>query len=554
MKKVISMILMLILVTSVTACSKGGESETVKTSGKDYDPFGKYEKELLITGIMEYLPNTDERIPKEITPDNQEYIKMIKEELNINFQYKWKVPSTQYQDKFNMMLLSGDIPDIMKVYATDFYRLMKTGKLADLTDAIKYLSPEVKGYLDTDPSIMKSVSDDKGIWAIPVYTDTRKSVPVMYIRQDWLTELGLDMPTTPEELKNVAKMFVEKKGAKFGIATGKDLVGPQLTLNRYMNTMGSYPYAWIKGEDGTLVAGEVHENTKNALKYLHEFYTEGLLPKDFASQTVDTATSAVVSGEVGIIYGPWWQYEWPINSSFEKNPTADWVAAPIAMTEGFGAGMARRQIDYYYVVSKKCKNPEALIKMINIYVEADGTERTKPENGYVWNWVPTQFTDPSDINTEFESINAQLKLDPEAKDKAPEDWSAQAIKIWKALPTYLKWKSDKTANAALWNSDNSNIFGNILGRIEENGAWGTIRKTVETNRVTYNEYFGEPTQNMQNYGATLASHTEETFLKMIMGTIDIDSGWDSYVQKWYDLGGTKTTEDANTWYNEYGVK
>ena len=67
-------------------------------------------------------------------------------------------------------------------------------------------------------------------------------------------------------------------------------------------------------------------------------------------------------------------------------------------------------------------NPEALFKMINMYIALDGTPEAEPENGYVWSWCPTQFYDPYDINEQYVKINEQLEIDPKAEGEAPVSW------------------------------------------------------------------------------------------------------------------------------------
>ena len=47
----------------------------------------------------------------------------------------------------------------------------------------------------------------------------------MYIRQDWLDDLGLQIPTTPDELYTVLRQFKDKKGAECGLAMSNAVNG-----------------------------------------------------------------------------------------------------------------------------------------------------------------------------------------------------------------------------------------------------------------------------------------------------------------------------------------
>ena len=223
-KKIISLILACTVSLGLIGCGKDSSGDITSNGNSateaNYDPFGKYEEPVLVTGVMEYTSLTDDRIPKDTTPDNQAFMASAKEKLNIDFQYLWKAPPEQYEQKLGIALASDELPDIMKVYANDYHMLKENEQLMDLTEALKYASPALKEFIERDPSVLESLKDDCKIYAIPQYSDKRRTMNVMYIRKDWLDELGLQVPKTVDELENVAKAFVEKKGAQSGLAIG----------------------------------------------------------------------------------------------------------------------------------------------------------------------------------------------------------------------------------------------------------------------------------------------------------------------------------------------
>ena len=98
----------------------------------------------------------------------------------------------------------------------------------------------------------------------------------MYIRGDWLEDCNLTYPKTPQELKNVLKVFKEKKGASASLALSKSYKGSYFTIDRYMQMFGSNPFTWVNDGSGKLVASETTDNTKKALAYLRDLYSEGL--------------------------------------------------------------------------------------------------------------------------------------------------------------------------------------------------------------------------------------------------------------------------------------
>ena len=127
----------------------------------------------------------------------------------------------------------------------------------------------------------------------------------MYIRQDWLDDLGLQIPTTPDELYTVLRQFKDKKGAECGLAMSNAVNGSYFSIDRYMNMFGASPYSWLKGEDGKLYPGEVSEDSRTALTWLNKLYREELLMKDVAAATVDMVQQNVLGDKCGVVIGPW---------------------------------------------------------------------------------------------------------------------------------------------------------------------------------------------------------------------------------------------------------
>ena len=256
----------------------------------------------------------------------------------------------------------------------------------------------------------------------------------------------------------------------------------------------------------------------------------------------------MVAKKCGVAIGPWWLFEYPLGSAVGNGH--DWIAAEIPLAEGKNVVVDRQQVEFYYVVNKNCKNPEALMKMINMYIELDGQPEAEPEQGYVWSWCPTQFYDPYDINEQYLKINEQLVADPTAKGEAPAEWTPHMKKIWAAYPEYLIWLDDSFATKY-----QENMFANIMARVNKDGAWAQIVSIYDNKkRVSYDEFFGVTTPSMSTKGSIMSQEVEEYYLKAIMGEKNIDQTWDSFVSTWYKIGGTEVVNEINQWYLSEGYK
>jgi putative aldouronate transport system substrate-binding protein len=168
----------------ISACSGQGkepassqpQTETKEeggTAAAPPDPLGKYPETVTVTEVMGFNPPEDPRTPKGITPEQNAYLKDLKEMLNIEVKYKWTVPSSQFSQKFSLALASGDLPDILELDGKNFEKLKKQGMLADLTEAYNdYASPTLKKYMESDGGFaMKTYSQDGKQLGIPAFED-----------------------------------------------------------------------------------------------------------------------------------------------------------------------------------------------------------------------------------------------------------------------------------------------------------------------------------------------------------------------------------------------
>lgn len=81
--------------------------------------------------------------------------------------------------------------------------------------------------------------------------------PLLWLRTDWLTKLGLSEPKTWEEVLQISNAFTTKdpdgngKADTFGIALSKDIINGYPSLNGFLNAYGAYPRIWKKMHQAT---------------------------------------------------------------------------------------------------------------------------------------------------------------------------------------------------------------------------------------------------------------------------------------------------------------
>lgn len=260
----------------------------------------KFEDEVTIRVMLWDRGNA---APGTTTEDNAltQWVKdQMKENYNINVEYV-AVPRSSSDDSLNIMMAGGTAPDIVFTYDQAlFYNYASNGALADLTEVYGKYGANIEEYCKEAQGVGEI---DGTRYAVMKQRGTEFPRHMAYIRQDWLDELGMEMPKTKEELGEYLKAVKEKKlGGENTVPWA--MSGRADTAKGYVNFVGSYVTlesdrdAYIYSEEYMSVA----PGSKEGLKQLNEWYNEGLLTKDFPTDTTeDMMLADIANGRTGFI-------------------------------------------------------------------------------------------------------------------------------------------------------------------------------------------------------------------------------------------------------------
>jgi ABC-type sugar transport system, periplasmic component len=206
-----------------------------------------------------------------------------------------KVPSGNYAEKISLMIMSGDIPDIIYFQGGDD-KIAMQGILEDLRPYInnsKYLKnvldPHSKARLESYPYL---------VWVAP----PRVRAPVM--RKDWFDSLpsakALVANPTVDAYYTLFKDLVQKKGAQYGISITGATNGAE-ELDSIFDGAYGITSTWMKGSDGRWVYCRVTPNEKEKLAFYAKLYKEGLLDPEYLTKKWDTKEQVFYEGKAA-----WW--------------------------------------------------------------------------------------------------------------------------------------------------------------------------------------------------------------------------------------------------------
>lgn len=225
----------------------------------------------------------------------------VKEKLNLNVKFV-AVPRSSSDDKLNIMMSGGSAPDIVFSYGQDlFSNYASNGGLADLSEAYKKEGKDIAKYVGDVQDM--GVIDGKQ-FAIMKQRGEEKARHTAYIRKDWLDALGMNIPKTKEELEAYLKAVKEKNPGNVENVIPWAMSGRNDTEKGYLNFLGSY--VDLKDDKEGYMYNEgymaVASGAEEGLKKLNEWYNEGLISKDFSTDTTEDIYKAqVTAGNVGFI-------------------------------------------------------------------------------------------------------------------------------------------------------------------------------------------------------------------------------------------------------------
>ncbi len=197
--------------TGSDAAGGQGVQEAEGTAKEDL-PLAKYPEEVTVHLGGSMNPNA--KLPEGMTYEENSYIDKLRNDLNINVVYDWVASSSDYNEKkMNLCIGSNTIPELMNVNAEQYRALLKYDLIQPIGKYYEnYASDKLKSYIESGGEALQKVicNEDGEMMAIPAPNITAGGVNEMWIRQDWLDNLGLEAPRTWDEVVAVAEAFVKE--------------------------------------------------------------------------------------------------------------------------------------------------------------------------------------------------------------------------------------------------------------------------------------------------------------------------------------------------------
>jgi len=209
----------------------------------------------------------------------------------------WRTFTTDLDQQKTLMLASGDLPDaFFGRFLNDQDIISNPEYFHKLDEFIGPQTPNIVRMFELEPTALTiATSLDGHIYSLPKIEPLRPQVlDYWFINQQWLDNLGLDMPTTTEEFRSVLRAFRDRDANGNGdpndeiplTAMGNDTwlfgfmslaLGPfGLAPQPYMNQIGV--------ANGAVYYAPARDEYRQAMAYMHSLYDEGLIDPEIFTQ------------------------------------------------------------------------------------------------------------------------------------------------------------------------------------------------------------------------------------------------------------------------------
>lgn len=514
LKKTAALIVTAAMLTSFAAgCTKDTESSAGSSSaaaGSSSAAQSSVAEPVTIT----WLSSDHGRVLKEGDPVLAEVEK--KTGIKIEFQL---ITATDLTNKINLLVASQSLPDITKVdKAYDIFSYAPQGAFMEVNELVDKFGSNIKA--NRPQEIWDAIAVNGKYYGIPNTNTMGKNN--YFIRQDWLNNLGLKMPTTTDELYEVFKQFVQndpdKNGKNDTIAFGSEGSGAnEPPFNAFMSVFGAFgiqpEHYYIK--DNKAYPAAISSQYKDAITFIKKLFDDKLVDPDIFIAKADQAKQKLLSGKTGA-FEAWWSIAPQVlmeqSKMAETVPGVEWgMIKDLKGPNGDYGIRAQNKVTSINCIAKNSKNAEAAVKLIDyLFTEEGSLLATVGLKDVHWT---------ADANGKFDAYT-------DAGKKANEEKTLGLLSQEALMPdlaNYVNKKSNPQFAAAIDNAANSKLYSDA--------------------------FEGLSTTEWTTYNADLLKLETDWFIKFVTGKEPLTK-WDEYVKQYNEKGGKAVFDSLIKKYNE----
>jgi putative aldouronate transport system substrate-binding protein len=437
--------------------------------------------------------------------------------------WEWE-GSNGYLQGLRLAIAGGEEFDAIMPWSQTFAQeLIDAGAAMQITDMIPRYE-FVQAYYDEATWEMIREQQGGEIYYIP------QPAPMVtaragFIRRDWLERVGLDVPTTRDELLEVYRAFRDQDANGNGDPNDEIPVSGRVQFRWFDDLFVMHGVSMFEGhpqwrwneDESFFESDQVSDEMLAAVQFINQLYEEGLMDVAMPAQENADWSAKIADDRVG-------HYFHLINEIHGKSAFAyedgndstgleHWVVMPHPpVVPGVG-----RQSNYFpniqsprFLMMSNAENPEAVMEWLN------------------WGSSPEGKT--------FQALGI-----PGQEWEYAADGSITILE--EVQPVHFKY---------------SQGMGEIPDDIVALQPMGNLKIQMLEQVAP----FIQPTQNMlmpasvyegnADFAPNSATLYREIIGQMITGAVEpTEANWEAYRQRWYAAGGQEVTDRATAWYRDF---
>ncbi len=310
-----------VMVASMAACSSKDSSSNSKNSSATAESTATQATEITFPlqekATLSFITGAEVGSTQE--PNERTIFKRLEEATNVHID--WTCFSyDQFADKKNLALAqASDLPDGLfnaQMSTSDLLRFAKQGVIIPVNDLIEQNMPNLKAILDENPEYLKMITaSDGNIYSFPWFEQLGSDKEAIqslgdtpYINKVWLDALGLELPTTTDELITVLQAFKDHPEV-----TGEDCIpmactindgdqDPYMLMGAFGEGYGDVPDHIAVTNDKEVIYTAVQQGYYEGIEYLHKINELGLMDPEAFTQDWATFVAKGKAGRYGLFF------------------------------------------------------------------------------------------------------------------------------------------------------------------------------------------------------------------------------------------------------------
>ena len=411
-------------------------------------------------------------------------------------------PVSSYNDKLETMMSGGDVPDVFSISQAmtrlpNYVAREQVLCLDDLikdSDALKIVGQE---YFD-------ALAIDNHVYDVPYYYPR---VKCLFLRKDVMEQYGINLSTTPTTEEFLTEMGKLKGTGIIPFSFPKWIDNFQY----FMNSFGAYAGIY-RNADGVYVDGMQEPQMVDALNYLRELYTSGVMDQEFITTENNTMREYVYTGKAASDIDYVMNYSNYISQTKAAGVPTD--VQPIYMVtgpDGKGGGL-NESIQTAWCISSECKDPEAAMRVIEALVadpEMHAAFYNTGVEGVHYNVedgiaVPTEKAANSGYAIKYNYLTDSFIGDFSSLKYQPDDEMMESIKL----------QQDMISEAMAHRGDKQMIPSGLSTLYDETSA-------------------------------SITSTWKEVVSQIVLGSVSVEEGLKNYKSFWDSVDGDQMLKELN---------